>query len=347
MHSEAQVGSTRAERDVRIGIASDVEHIGVGEHVLVAIGRAVEHHDTVTLLDLLTADLHVVHHRALEVRHRTREAQHLLDGGAQQTVDIVHQALALFGMFEEQLHTSGQQVARGVATRVHEQQEEPLELGVGEAITIDLGVHENCGQIVAGVAPFVVGDRLRVPQHLADRRHLHLGRGDGVVVGVHDLGEVVETLAIGARHAHQLGDETRRKSSSDLAHEIATALGDHRVDDLAREFFDARPQKRCVLGSEATAHEQLEAIVLRRIHVEHHLATRVQVGLVGIGQHHTLLPRTEQLGRATDELHVLVLGDGPEARAAGRIFTVPEHGRVGAQPRVLLPRMSARGERFG
>ena len=44
---EAQVRPSPAEGHVRIGVATDVEPIGVGEDVLVAVGRPVEHDELV------------------------------------------------------------------------------------------------------------------------------------------------------------------------------------------------------------------------------------------------------------------------------------------------------------
>ena len=62
------------------GLARDVEAAGVGEHVLVAVGGRVEHHDLVALADLLAADLGVARGGAPEVDHRRHPPQHLLDG---------------------------------------------------------------------------------------------------------------------------------------------------------------------------------------------------------------------------------------------------------------------------
>ena len=69
-----------AERDVRVGMSCDLEVLGVGaEDLLVAVGRAVEHHDRVALADALPADLDVGGRGPRHVRHRGGPAQHLLD----------------------------------------------------------------------------------------------------------------------------------------------------------------------------------------------------------------------------------------------------------------------------
>ena len=56
-------------------------------------------------------------------------------------------------MVEQELHSGCDEVARRVTARVHQQQEEPVELGVGEAITVDLGLHERRRDVVAGLLP--------------------------------------------------------------------------------------------------------------------------------------------------------------------------------------------------
>ena len=116
---------------------------------------------------MLIADDGVVHRGAAEVDDRRGEPQHLLDRRRQQAVDVGHQSSPLVGLIEQHLHAGRQQVARRVAAGVHEQQEEPLELGVGQPVAIDLGLHERRGDVVAGVGPLVLGDLLRVAEHLA------------------------------------------------------------------------------------------------------------------------------------------------------------------------------------
>ena len=43
--AEAEVVAAAAERDLRVGVALDVEREGIVEHVLVAVRRDVPHHD--------------------------------------------------------------------------------------------------------------------------------------------------------------------------------------------------------------------------------------------------------------------------------------------------------------
>ena len=79
--AEAEVRTAGAEPDVLVRRAGDVEAERVGELALVAVGRVVEHHDLLALLDLLPADLGVPRRGAAEVDDRRRPAHDLLDRG--------------------------------------------------------------------------------------------------------------------------------------------------------------------------------------------------------------------------------------------------------------------------
>ncbi len=119
----------------------------------------------------------------------------------------------------------------------------------------------------------LAGRRLAgVAEHLDHRGVPLVGRCHRVVGRVHQLGELVQSLAVGTRDAHQLGDQPRRQATGDVAHEVALASVDDVVDDLARQLLDAVAQQLRVLRREPPADEQLEAVVLRRVHVQHHLA---------------------------------------------------------------------------
>ena len=161
----------------------------------------------------------------------------------QQSVEVGCEAGAFVRMVEEQLDARGQQVAGGVAAGVDEQEEEPLQFTVGEAFAVDLGLHEPRRDVVAGLGALAGRHLRRVRQHLERRRAALFGRGDGVVGGVHELGELVEAFAVLARDAHQLGDQSRRQASGHVVDEVALAAFDHVVDDLAGEFPDPVAQQ--------------------------------------------------------------------------------------------------------
>ncbi len=80
-----------------LGSRVDVEGVGVGEDVLVPVGRGVEEDDLVAGGDLGAAQRGVDHGRAAEVHDGRDEAQHLLDGTGQEAA-VVEQTLPLLGV---------------------------------------------------------------------------------------------------------------------------------------------------------------------------------------------------------------------------------------------------------
>ncbi|SIL50290.1 Uncharacterised protein [Mycobacteroides abscessus subsp. abscessus] len=49
-----------AKRKMRVGVALDIERKGVVEHVLVEIGRGIEHSDALVLADLYAAQFDIL-----------------------------------------------------------------------------------------------------------------------------------------------------------------------------------------------------------------------------------------------------------------------------------------------
>ena len=75
---------TVAERQVLVRVAADVELVGVGEHLFVAVARDVGQVDGFALGDLHAAHLGVLLRGAHELLDRHHPADHLLDRRGQQ-----------------------------------------------------------------------------------------------------------------------------------------------------------------------------------------------------------------------------------------------------------------------
>ena len=103
------------------------------------------------------------------------------------------------------------------------------------------------------------------------------------------------------------------------------------------QLLDPTAQRLRRLRREAAADEQLEAVVLGRVHHQHHLAHPGEVLLGRLGHRDAPRRRAEQARLTTDGADVVVLGDRPEPRPVG--LRVPVHRIVGPQPRVLVPRV--------
>ena len=169
-------------------------------------------------------------------------------------------------------------------------------------------------------------------------RRARSGGGDGVVGGVHDLGQLVEALTVRARDAHQLGDQAgrqpaRRRRGRGRTRRVRSrrrrsrgrARGSGRASSSAR--FGVNPRLTSSLNRSCSGGSITSIIwrwIIRPISSDSASIT-------------PLRRRAEQLRLAADHADVGVAGDRPEARAVGLL--VPVHRIVRPQPGVLLPRM--------
>ena len=138
-----------AERDVRVGMSSDVEVLGVGaEDLLVAVGGAVEHDDRVARVNELPADLDVGGRGPRHVRHRSGPAQHLLDRCRDQR-GVVDKLPALVRVVDEGQRAERDQVAGGLIARHQQQEGEIQQVVVGELLAVDLGAGQDRQHVVS------------------------------------------------------------------------------------------------------------------------------------------------------------------------------------------------------
>ena len=80
------------------------------------------------------------------------EAQHLLDRAGQERA-VGAQRRELVGVREQRQHAARDEVARRVAAGVDEQQEEQVELEVGEPLAVDLGGEQHARRCRRRAAP--------------------------------------------------------------------------------------------------------------------------------------------------------------------------------------------------
>src|SRR5208337_5569663 len=79
--ADAVVRAGAAESNVRVGVAQDVEGVRVVEDLFVEVGRAVEQHQPLALVDCHTAEFGVGQRGALKRRDRGGPADDLVGGG--------------------------------------------------------------------------------------------------------------------------------------------------------------------------------------------------------------------------------------------------------------------------
>ncbi len=110
-----------AERLV-LGVAAQVEAVGVLVARLVAVGGDVPHDDLLALLDLLAVQLGVARRGAAEVRERGEHPQRLLDRVGDQR-RVVEQQLQLLGVFHQRAHAAAVGRLGAVVAGGHQQEE--------------------------------------------------------------------------------------------------------------------------------------------------------------------------------------------------------------------------------
>ena len=98
----------------------------------------------------LAAQLDVVGRGAAEVHHRRAPAQHLLDRGADER-PVGPQLRELVGVLVQGDHPVRDEVAGGLVAGDREQQEEQVDLEVGEPLAVDLGLGEDADEVVVRV----------------------------------------------------------------------------------------------------------------------------------------------------------------------------------------------------
>ena len=268
--------------------------------------------------------------------HRAHPAQHLLDRGVEQC-GVLLQALPLGRVLDERAHAARDQVASGLVAGDREQQEEGVEVHLGELLAVDFAHHERAHQVVAGILLALLGQLVRIEPHLHGRLLADL-RGVAefrVVEADQPVAPLEDLVAVLERHADQLGDDDERQFGRDVAHEVAVAERGHAVEDLSGRLPDPGLQARRHAGREPLAHELAVLRVLRRIHVQHDGARVVEILLGEIAHHGAAAPGRIGLGILGDRDQVLVLRDRVEALAVRQVL--PEHRGLVAQQAAALP----------
>lgn len=127
-----------AEREVVVRVALDVEAVRVGELALVVVGRYVVTDHLVARSDVPSRQL--ARGGAAGRQHRRVHPQHLLDRRRQQRGAGPQPAVGL-GVLHERKYATRQGATRRVVPGDHQEEEEHLQLRVGEPLAVDLGLH--------------------------------------------------------------------------------------------------------------------------------------------------------------------------------------------------------------
>ena len=337
--AEAEVLAAPAEGHVLVGRARHVEHVRVLEHLLVAVGGGVVHDDLVALLDRHAADLGVARGGATEVVDRRAPAEHLLHarcptatgrrGGARAWSGWSSRASiewlmrfrvvsfpATISVMKKRLSSAS--LSRSPSISAFTSSVMMSSRGFGATVGRDLvahHVHLHRRGVRAAVDLLVVGVVPAADEVVRQRDHPrpHLGL-----------------------EADHLADDLHGHLGGDLLDELRLALLAHVVDDLGGAPLDVLDELRDHPRREALRHQPPVAEVLGRVHHEDREAEAGQRLLVGGGDERAAQLRAEGGAVVAHRLHVVVLGERPEAGVVH--LGVEVHRRLVAQPVELVVR---------
>ena len=165
----------------------------------------------------------------------------------------------------------GDRVAGRLVARHREQHEEQIELHVGQGVAVDLRTEQRADDVVARVLAALLGQLLRVHEHL----HagvvglVHRDRVLGILAADHPVAPVEDLVTVLDRDADELGDHEQRELGGHVDDEVAGPLGDRLLEDPERQFADVLLQRVDHARRESTVDELALTAVLRRIHRQH------------------------------------------------------------------------------
>ena len=263
-----------AEAHVRIGVAQNVERHRVVEYLFIEIGRPVDHHHPLALLDLHSAKLGVGQRGALKGGHRGGPSDYFVDGGGRPQLLV---ELPLVTELSEGVHAMGDRVAGRLVAGHRQQDDEESEFVVGEFVALDVGLHQLGDQVVAGVGASVGGHLHGVHDQLDGGTDRVVGREFRIDVADHLVGPVEEFLALFLRHPHQSGNGLEREFAGDLFDEVAGALLRRGVGNGAGPLAELGAKQFDGAGRESAGDDLAQVGVMRGVHVEQHELSALDV----------------------------------------------------------------------
>ena len=256
-----------------LGVARDLEAVGVLVARLVAVRRRVPHDHLVALADLRPVQLGVAGRGTREVPEGGEHPQRLLHRRRGQR-RVVEQLLPLVGVLEQRAHAAAVGRLGAVVAGCDEEEEAHHDLVLLQPLAVDLGVHQHAREVVGGVLA-ALRDQLAAARedlgHLALHHGLHaLGvevRIARAQSGVHQPGP---DLVVLRRDAHEAADHARHHRLCHVRHEVALVAVPERVEHPHRDLPDGVLVLRDPLRRESALEERLEPIVLGRVHPDEH-----------------------------------------------------------------------------
>ena len=250
-------------------------------------------------------------------------------------------------MLDEREHAARDRVARRLVAGHEQQEEEGVEVDLGELLALDLGLEEHAHHVVARAPAVFGGELVRV--------HVDLRRGGlagfvrpvavlRVVEADHRVAPIEDLVPILGRHAHHLDDHLERQLGGDVGHEVALAARRNLVDDPVRDLAHAVLEPVGYLGREAEVHEAAVLRVAGRVHVDHQGLVRRELLLGPVPEDRTPPRGREGLRVERHVPDVAVTRQGPEPVAVTVTVPVPEERGLAAEELEGLVRRAGREE---
>ena len=321
--AEAEMDSAATEPDVVVRGARHIELPGVGELVLIAVGRGVPHGYLVAGGDLDPAEFNVSGGGAPHVHHRGCPAHDLLDSRRRMGLEIVPPDLPLLRVAGQCQHAVTDRIAGGLVAGDSQQDEERGDLGRRELFAVDVGDNQCSGQIIAWVGPAILGQCGGVCADIDGDLHelLEVGAEVRVAETKDDVGPVEDRLVILLRNPHHVADHLQRKRSGEFGHEFAVTVGmvgDQILHQSAGTVADGLLDAGHHFGGERAAHDIAQPGVARIVHGDHRPEVLGHLWrLVGDGD---VRDRTEDIRVPAGVVDVVELHQCPVARTRGEAF---------------------------
>src|SRR6185312_14341510 len=231
------------ERQVVDVFTRHVEFVGVRMQARVVVGSPEGHGDRLAGMHGAARYFALVHGDAAGVRHRTFEAQHLLNRVGD-TRRLAAQEVGLFRVFEEVLDAVAEEVRGRDVSCAKKQKNHRDNFVIAEEVAAFLCVQETGDEVVACVGA-ARGDGLAQVgiEFLAGEFSLALGVfGSEWVETCSDslIGPALEVGLVGGVHSEHFCYHDRRVGLAERGHEVERFDIPDSAQELVRDLFDAR-----------------------------------------------------------------------------------------------------------
>ena len=337
-----------AEGQMRVGIAADVEALGVGEGLRIAVGRVHEGEDALAAPDQASAELDVVGGDARQGAGRPVVAQPFLDG-ARRERRVGPESLPLFAKAHGVEEAVADQVGRGLVAGEEQQDRRADHLVRRQRILLVARQHQPAQHVAGRLGGARLDQTAEIAGHQA-RAFLGapvLVAGD--LRGADEQRDVIRPCLdppqVVARHAQHVHDHAGGQRIGEVGDEVdrlaACGLRRHAVEQLRDDALDVGAQALDRGRREDPGEQAAQARMVGRI-LEHHPVIEIARQVLdaaalifGIG----LEERRQAVGGdlvvvERDAPHVVVARDDPRLHRRR-----PVHRILLAQPREFRERI--------